>query len=144
MNEAVRHEHLVQFRVPTKLSEAIDEAARQKCQSRSEYLRQSLIERLRADGVQLANSALAETQYALVANGELVGGHTTFRPLPIADHGFAPGTIPDDAEWYPIENQDSEPFDSAQHWRLKPLPLRVDGDVVVREYPVIAKSQEHA
>lgn len=48
---------LVQFRAPTGLSEAIDAAARRKCQSKSEYLRQSVIVRLEADGVDLRQSA---------------------------------------------------------------------------------------
>lgn len=67
MNDAVRHEQLVQFRVPTKLSEAIDIAARQKCQSRSEYLRQCLIDRLTAEGVQLVN-AHNNTQPTIICN----------------------------------------------------------------------------
>lgn len=87
----------------------------------------------------LADSALAsegfpvgEQQYCLVRNGELV---TT---------GFKPAKDPDGGVWLPIENEDNQPFDPAQHWRLKPLPLRLDGDRVVRTYPVVAKSQEHA
>ncbi|MCP1758027.1 hypothetical protein [Bradyrhizobium elkanii] len=82
--------------------------------------------------------AVAEQQYALVHAGELMlsrEGHaiTTFRPFP-----------DERGEWLPIENEDTQPFDPAQHWRLKPLPLRVDGERVVRTYPVVAKSQEHA
>jgi hypothetical protein len=78
-------------------------------------------------------------QYALVSPaGELVHGLagnviTTFRP----QHD-------DRGEWLPIENVDSQPFDAARHWRHKPEPLRVDGDRVVRVYPVIDKSAEHA
>jgi hypothetical protein len=51
MDDPVKFEQLVQFRVPTSLSEAIDAAARRKCQSKSEYVRQSVIGRLDADGV---------------------------------------------------------------------------------------------
>ena len=54
---------------------------------------------------------------------------------------LAEGT-PADAMWLPIENRDREPFDAARHWRLKPLPLRVEGEVVVREYPVVSKALE--
>ncbi|WP_407146344.1 hypothetical protein [Bradyrhizobium sp. ORS 86] len=74
---------------------------------------------------------LPGTQYALVANGEILA--LTFRPV-----------RDDRGEWLPIENEDSSPFDPALHWRLKPLPLRVDGDRVVRTYPVVAKSMEQA
>jgi hypothetical protein len=41
----------VKFRAPTGLSEAIDGAARLKWQSKSEYIRQSVIVRLKADGI---------------------------------------------------------------------------------------------
>jgi hypothetical protein len=75
MDDPFKFEQLVQFRVPTRLSDAIDAAARQKCQSRSEYLRHTLIGRLQADGLVLE---IPEQQYALVANGEIVGGHPSF------------------------------------------------------------------
>lgn len=81
--------------------------------------------------------AVAETQYALVVDGEVLMHRgepaTTFRP--VSDER---------GEWLPIENEYSSPFDPAQHWLLKPLPLRVDGEKVIRTYPVVAKSQEHA
>lgn len=87
----------------------------------------------------LADSALAsegfpvaEQQYCLVRDGELVS--TSFKPAKESDGG----------EWLPIENEDNQPFDPALHWRLKPLPLRLDGDRVVRVYPVVPKSMEHA
>lgn len=87
----------------------------------------------------LADAALAsegfpvgDQQYCLVRAGELI------------DTSFKPAKDPDGGEWLPIENEDTEPFDSAKHWRLKPLPLRLDGDRVVRVYPVVPKSMEHA
>ncbi|RXG85348.1 hypothetical protein EAS61_36470 [Bradyrhizobium zhanjiangense] len=89
----------------------------------------------------LADSALASEgylvanqQYCLVRNGELIS--TSFKPI----------EDPDGGEWFPIENEDTEPFDPAKHWRLKPLPLRLDSarGIVVRTYPVIAKCMEHA
>jgi hypothetical protein len=55
MDDATRFGHLVQFRVPANLSAAIDTAAKQKCQSKSEYVRRSVIERLEADGVDPAH-----------------------------------------------------------------------------------------
>ncbi|SFJ72366.1 hypothetical protein [Bradyrhizobium sp. cf659] len=51
MDVSFKFEQLVQFRAPIGLSEAIDAAARRKCQSKSEYLRQSVIVRLEADGI---------------------------------------------------------------------------------------------
>lgn len=44
------HTKLLQFRAPEALSEAIDAAARE-FQSKSEYVRRSVIDRLRADGI---------------------------------------------------------------------------------------------
>ncbi|OSI70483.1 ribbon-helix-helix domain-containing protein [Bradyrhizobium canariense] len=134
MDDPVNFEQLVQFRAPANLSEAIDTAAKQRCQSRSEFIRQTVIERLRKEGISLG----AETQYALVSDGQLVQAPgcdpiLTFKP-----------DVEKRGEWVPIENVDSHPFDPAQHWRLKPEALRVDGARVVRVYPVVAKSQEHA
>ena len=103
----------------------------------SDWLREAADSALKAEGF---STGSAETQWALAAGGEIFG--TTFRPKAVADEGFAPGTVPDDAVWLPIENRDSEPFDPAKHWRLKPLPLRVEGDVVVREYPITLKTLE--
>ena len=54
MDDPVKFEQLVQFRVPANLSEAIDAAALRKCQSKSEHVRQSIVMRLEADGVDLA------------------------------------------------------------------------------------------
>jgi hypothetical protein len=77
-------------------------------------------------------------QYALVENGSLaLVGPANNRRIAIVtqlDEG-------DPRTWLPVENEDSEPFDRARHWRLAPT-YRVDGDRVVRTYPVIAKSLE--
>lgn len=95
----------------------------------SDWLRDAADAALKAEGF---FTSLPDRQYALVTPaGEIIT--TAFR------------TAHDErGEWLPIENRDSEPFDGAQHWRLKPLPLRIEGDAVIREYPVVAKSQEHA
>ncbi|MDA9545632.1 hypothetical protein ACM43_14595 [Bradyrhizobium sp. CCBAU 45321] len=130
MDDSATFEQLIQFRAPSNLSKAIDRAASQRCQSESDYIRQALVDRLQAEG----GSPMGEQQYCLVRDGELVS--TSFKPA----------KDPDGGEWLPIENEDTEPFDRAKHWRLKPLPLRLDSarGIVVRTYPVIAKCQEHA
>jgi hypothetical protein len=84
---------------------------------------------------------MSEIQYALVTSAGQIMGPLTFKPCPMDQ--VKEGT-PADAVWLPIVNRDSEPFDPAQHWRMKPLPLRVEGETVIREYPVVLKSQEHA
>lgn len=48
---------LLQFRAPESLSEAIDTAAKRELQTKSEYVRRSIIDRLRADGVDLPQLA---------------------------------------------------------------------------------------
>ncbi|WGR67837.1 MULTISPECIES: hypothetical protein [unclassified Bradyrhizobium] len=102
-------------------------AAERKGLTVSAYLRSLADSALASEGF-----PVAEQQYCLVRGGELIA--TSFKPAKDEDGG----------EWLPIENEDSQPFDPAKHWRLKPLPLRLDGDRVVRVYPVVVKSQEHA
>lgn len=72
------------------------------------------------------------TQFCLVRDGELIA--TSFKTSP----------DPDGGEWLPIINVDNAPFDAATTWRLKPLPLRLNGKTVERVYPVVPKSFEHA
>lgn len=50
---------------------------------------------------------------------------------------------PPDCKWWPIRNRDSQPFNPAKHWRLKPIYFAEDQQVI-RLYPVVAKSWEHA
>jgi hypothetical protein len=45
------HTKLLQFRAPESLSEAIDAAAKRELQTKSEYVSRSVIDRLRASGV---------------------------------------------------------------------------------------------
>ncbi|MGY3531447.1 hypothetical protein [Bradyrhizobium sp. USDA 4452] len=42
---------LLQFRAPEFLSDAIETAARRNCQTKSEFVRRSVIDRLKADGI---------------------------------------------------------------------------------------------
>jgi hypothetical protein len=112
--------------------ELLRAAAERKGLTVSAYLRSITDAALASEGF-----PVGEQQYCLVHNGELVS--TSFKPSR-ADIERLGG----DAAWLPVENEDNQPFDPALHWRLKPLPLRLDGDRVVRTYPVIAKCQEHA
>jgi hypothetical protein len=147
MDNATRFEQLVQFRVPANLSAAIDTAAKQKCQSKSEYVRRSVIERLEADGVDpahivsrdagaLYDSVEGKRCYALISGDRIadIGYHAGEPSL----SDFAPGR---GDRVLPVVHQDSEPFDIAKHWRLPPID-RLEADRVVREFPVIPKSLE--
>jgi hypothetical protein len=73
-------------------------------------------------------------QYCLVDEGNIVVG-PTYKPDLLDKRR---GT------WLPVVNVDTEPLDPARHWRLAPLPLRIDGDRVMREWPVVLKNWEHA
>jgi hypothetical protein len=134
MAEAVRYSDTVTIRCQPELTAAVNRAALRKGSKPAEYLRQAVLAALQRDGFVPEQ----EQEYALVRDGQLVldphgNPGATFRPHP-----------DDRGEWLPIENRDSAQFDIARHWRLKPLPLRVEGDRVIREYPVVVKSWEFA
>lgn len=57
MDDAARFQRLVQFRATEHLSDAIDAAANKHFQSKSEYIRQSVIESLKTDGIDPAQLA---------------------------------------------------------------------------------------
>jgi hypothetical protein len=83
-------------------------------------------------------------QWALVSGDQILVMRFGEKP-DLSDARFHPaGYAPGDGDrWLPVVNVDSEPLDRKLHWRLDPLPLRIDGDRVVREYPVVLKSWEH-
>ena len=51
MNHATKFEKLEQFRAPKTLSDAIEAAAARNCQTKSEYIRRSVFDCLKADGI---------------------------------------------------------------------------------------------
>jgi hypothetical protein len=48
-----RYDKLLQIRAPVALSDAIDRAADNRLQSKSEYIRTAVVDRLKADGMEL-------------------------------------------------------------------------------------------
>lgn len=130
---AARFTESLRIRCPASLPVAIDAAAARNLMTASEYIRRSVIDRLRSDGFNIEPQ-----QYALVENGSLalVGRPNNLRIAIVTklDEG-------DTRTWLPVETEDSEPFDPIRHWRLAPT-YRVDGERVVRTYPVIEKSLE--
>lgn len=127
MTQAVRYSEALTVQVQPGFRSLIDTAAARVGTKPTEWARQALTEALRAAGFDPVAS-LAPQQYCLVRDGELIA--TSFNPSKDEEGG----------EWLPIDNEDNQPFDPALHWRLKPLPLRLDGDRVVRVYPVVPKS----
>ncbi|WP_375791055.1 hypothetical protein ACE102_01265 [Bradyrhizobium sp. vgs-9] len=142
MDAPVKFEQLVQFRVPTSMSAAIDYAAKQRCQSKSDYVRQSVVRQLEADGIAVSHSVPdagslydrlsdGRQRYALIV-GDDIAGITYYDSKP-----------EDGRNWIPVVHVDSEPFDAARHWRLAPV-YAIETGRVVCTYPVVAKSLEHA
>ena len=77
-------------------------------------------------------------RWARIKDGEICGlYYSAEKPE------FAPGYIA-----VPVTHEDSEPFDPAKHWRLKPHETLVyqyaTPDRVIVTYPVVVKSMEHA
>jgi metal-responsive CopG/Arc/MetJ family transcriptional regulator len=60
MNQLTRCNRLIQIRAPEFLTKALDRAADRQLTSRSDFIRAALVDRLRADGIdvdQLAGAA---------------------------------------------------------------------------------------
>jgi hypothetical protein len=159
MDDATRFQRLVQFRVPDSLSDTLGAAADKNLQSKSEYVRQSVLTALRADGFDpavtppprdagaLYDVINGQRCYALVSGGRILTETTRLDAMPdLADAGHWPaGYAPSDGDrWLPIGFTDSEPFDPATHWRVPPYVTRIEVDRVVREFPVVPKSMEFA
>lgn len=129
---------------PKSLVEAVERAAAAKLTTPSEYTRQAVLAALNADGIVPGVRAnLAPAQWALVCDGELVvGPHgcpiTTVDPT--APVQTANAAANERGEWWPIANEDTDPFDAARHYRLTPLPLRVDGARVVRTFQIVERA----
>lgn len=142
MEAPVKFEQLMQFRIPTNMSAAIDHAAKQKCQSKSDYVRQSVVRQLEADGIAIPHAipdagalydrlADGRRRYALIIGDDIAG---------ISYHDGRPD---DGRNWIPVVHVDSEPFDVERHWRLAPI-YAIEAGRVVCTYPVVAKSLELA
>lgn len=138
MDDPVKFEQLVQFRAPANMSAAIDRAARQKCQSKSDYLRQSMMRQLKADGVSLSDAGSlydrlsdGKQRFALIVGDDIAG---------LSYHDSKPD---DGRNWIPVVHVDSEPFDIERHWRLAPV-YAIEAGRVVCTYPVVTKSLEFA
>ncbi|MFK4720543.1 putative transcriptional regulator [Bradyrhizobium niftali] len=142
MDAPVKFEQLVQFRVPTNMSAAIDQAAKQKCQSKSDYVRQSVLRQLEADGIAIPHAAAdagalydrltdGKQRYALIVGDDIAG------------LSYHDGNPDDGRNWIPVVHVDSEPFDVERHWRLAPI-YAIEAGRVVCTYPVVAKSLELA
>jgi hypothetical protein len=141
-DDAARFTDSLRIRCPASLPVAIDTAAARKLMTPSEYVRRCVIERLEADGIEIATIAPRDAEYALVA-GDRVLTRWIGDPgvWPIADHCPA-GYVPTGAErWLPIE-EECLGYDPKQHWKKTPPTVRLEADRVVRVFDLIPKTLE--
>jgi Arc/MetJ-type ribon-helix-helix transcriptional regulator len=59
-NSMDQKKKIVQFRAPEALSSVIDETASRNFQTRSEYIRRSILEKLKSDGVKFEELSTAQ------------------------------------------------------------------------------------
>jgi len=142
MAEAVRYSNSVTVRCQPEVTALVERAAQRRGQKPSEYVRQALLTGLRLDGFDPADIAPRDAgslynvtpdgrHWALVADGTVKAWQRSIECPPAEPDGL----------WLPIDYEDSQPFDPAEHYRLSPM-LRIEADRVVRTYPVIPKSED--
>lgn len=155
MDEATKFQTLVQFRVPEVLSGMIESAADKHLQSKSEYIRQSVLTALRADGFDpaaipprdagsLYNVINGQRCYALVFGDRILAVTARLDNRPeITDINHHPaGYVPSEGDrWLQIEFEDSEPWIPGVNYRFVPPVTRIEAERVVRTYPV---GEDHA
>jgi hypothetical protein len=148
-DDAARFTDSLRIRCPASLPVAIDTAAARKLMTPSEYVRRCVIERLEADGIEIATIAPrdAGTLYNVVDGRRCYALISGDRIVTMGYHAAEPALV-DFAEGrgdrvLPVEYEDSEPFDISQHWRLPPID-RIEAGRVVRVFPVVPKHWEHA
>ncbi len=79
-------------------------------------------------------------QFAIVEGDKVLSiGRYQGVVSPADKHKLDP--LPAGQRWLPVEYEDSERFDPDKHYRLAPLPPRVDGNCVVRTYPIVARDE---
>ena len=66
MDHATKFERLEQFRAPRILSDAIEAAAKRNCQTKSEYIRRSVFDCLKADGIDPAQTVSVVTASSVI------------------------------------------------------------------------------
>ncbi|MDE5460197.1 hypothetical protein [Bradyrhizobium sp. CSS354] len=135
-SDAVSYSHLLHVRCQPVMNDMIERAATSKGTRPAEYIRQTLLAGLRADGFDptaagsLYDIVEGKQRYALVVGDDIAG---------ITYHHAKPE---DGRTWLPVVHVDSEPFDIARHWRLTPV-YSIEGGRVVCTYPIVSKTLEH-
>ena len=140
MTEAVRYSERWTLLVQPGFQSLIDRAATSNGTKAQEWARSVLAEALRAAGFdpapkpsrtagELCDLYEGKQRWVWVEDGQIKAeAHQDEQP--------AEG-------WLPLVHVNSEPFDKATHWRLAPITT-IETDRVVRTFPVVLKSLEHA
>jgi hypothetical protein len=129
------------FRASPATLKAMDTAANKRGMKAAEWLRNAVATGLALDGVSveprdagsLYNVIDGMRHWALVKDGT-VGVWIRAAYKPADEQGGV---------WLPIEYEDSAPFDERRQYRLAPI-THLEPHRVVRTYPIVLKSEEHA
>lgn len=135
--DPVRYSDLLQVRCQPAMNDMVARAAKAKGTRPAEYVRQTLLAGLRADGFDptardagsLYDVVEGKQRYALIVGDDIAG---------ISYHDVKPE---DGRTWLPVEHVDSEPFDAARHWRLAPV-YTIEAGRVLCTYPIVPKALE--
>lgn len=129
--------HPLQIRFPERAARMVADAAAQQGTTASGIVRRFTYDGLRALGFDPtgmpANGGGDRDSWALVdCKGHVIGfGQFDAKP---ADE--------DRGTWLPMVYADAAPFDPDKHYRLAPEPPFVEGNKVIRRYPVIDKGED--
>lgn len=131
-----------EMRAPNWFLQLLERAARARMTSTSEFARQAILKELQI--------ASCDTVWALVKDGAVVvdpatGFPETARSSEPPAAGEYLAERDGGGEWKLVSGSaDSQPFDPAKHYRLKPsLVVGTSGDVI-RLYPVVLKTVHDA
>ena len=133
------HSGAMRVRMAPHLLEAISDAAGQRGMTASAWLREAAMLLARSEGALPASRSAGEL-YDRDAGGRQRWARIEHGEIKSITHSDAK---PDSRAWVPVVHEDSEPFDIATQWRLKPHFV-IEADRVLATFPVVAKSWEHA
>lgn len=137
-------------RLEPQLCDAVIDAASHRGMTASEWVRQAArtcamlegtwnVDTQPRDAGTLYDCVDGKRRWARIVGDEIVG---------LYYHAEKPALEREGDVWVPVVHEDSEPFDTATHWRLNPHCTLVDvygtPDRVIVTFPVVDKSVERA
>jgi hypothetical protein len=135
MDHDPKFQRLVQFRAPGSLSDAIDAAAGKHLQSKSEYIRRSVVERLQADGFDPALTSVNASQAISVSTTNSIVAHSLDYGAANAsvsgafayNSGYAAASQPSTGS-----NSISVTYTNGSQVTVKPVPPTLVGNFILR------------